>query len=118
MLLLLCIQGEGRVVGEVRCLLWLQLLLLLLRLGAMLVARVVSILRGCSILFGEGWVLVEKVWVSSCVFCRVPLEVLLAKAYCVAHQVVTVAILVWQTQLRDELRIGHQALHAPMLLAS
>ena len=47
-----------------------------------------------------------------------PLEVLLAKAYCVTHQVVTVAILVWQTQLRDKLRIGHQALHAPMLLAS
>ena len=47
-----------------------------------------------------------------------PLEVLLAKAYCVAHQGVTVAILVWQTQLRDKLRISHQALHAPMLLAS
>ena len=47
-----------------------------------------------------------------------PLEVLLAKANCVAHQGVTVAILVWQTQLRDKLRIGHQALHAPMLLAS
>ena len=47
-----------------------------------------------------------------------PLKVLLAKAYSVAYQVVTMAILVWQTQLRDELRIGHQALHAPVLLAS
>ena len=37
-LLLLCIQGEGCVAAEIRCLLGLQLLLLLLRLGAMLVA--------------------------------------------------------------------------------
>ena len=83
MLLLLWIQGEGRVVGKICCLL--RLLLLLLRLGALLVCRVVSILRIGSILLCEGWVRVEEIRIPGCVLGRVSLKILLSKACRVAH---------------------------------